>query len=167
MSLLSQKPPKWTRSQPTVEVMRPAPRPHTLHDGTARLRVRSALARRIHRIVHRSRLLGDVTMPATGVFAPGGRLIQARPTSSTADQIRSASLRNNSENHTTGRGRRNTTLRLFDVTTWSPSIPSSSEVYRVYNLRTPGSVSSAACIASKSVAGNEASSRAKKRSFEA
>ena len=60
------------------------------------------------------------------------------------------------------------TLRLFDVTTWtSSSIPSSSEVYRGYNPRTPGSVSSAACIASKSVAGNEASARAKKRSVEA
>ena len=68
----------------------------------------AVLARRIHRIVHRGRLLGDVTVPATGVFALGGRPIQARPTSSTADQIRSASLRSNSENHTTGHSRRNT-----------------------------------------------------------
>ena len=44
---------------------------------------------------------------------------------------------------------------------------SSCEVYRGYNLRTPGSVSSAACIASKSVAGNEATARPKKRSLEA
>ena len=44
-------------------------------------------------------------------------------------------------------------------------IPGSSEVYRGYNLRTPGTVSSAACIASKSVAGNEASARAKKTSL--
>ena len=58
------------------------------------------------------------------------------------------------------------TLRLCDVTTWvSLWIPGSSEVYRGYNLRTPGSVSSAACIASKSVAGKEASARAKKTSF--
>ena len=34
-------------------------------------------------------------MPATGVFALGGRPIQARPTSSTVDQVRSASLRSN------------------------------------------------------------------------
>ena len=40
-------------------------------------------------------------LPATGVFALGGRPVQARPRSSTADLIRSASLRNNSENHTT------------------------------------------------------------------
>ena len=44
----------------------------------------------------RKRLLGDVTMPATGLFAVGGRLIRARPTSSTADQIRSSSLCSNS-----------------------------------------------------------------------
>ena len=126
----------------------------------------AVLARRIHRIVHRSRLLGDVTMPATGVFALGGRPIQARLPTKTEVPLFATIARIiplDVVGEILGE-----TLRLFDVTTWtSPSIPSSSEVYRGYNLRTPGSVSSAACIASKSVAGNEASARAKKRSVEA
>ena len=50
---------------------------------------------------------------------------------------------------------------------WTTSRPSSSEVYRGYNLRTPGSVSSAAFSASKSGASSEANARANKMSFEA